>query len=363
MALGLVRFRGRLSFVGHRISLGAAAIALLGIVHASPAFAYCRTTTCDDDEHACEYDENGCLITGQPLAWPDKCVSFGVHTGGSALRGISAEKAAEALRRAFQTWISVDCGDGRHPSLGVVARGEVHCDEVEYNHDATPADGDHSVDGPNANILVFRDDVWEHVGDSQDLAVTTVTYSEITGEILDADIEVNTFETEFTTGEDVVKADLQAVLTHEVGHFLGLGHSMVPGATMNRDYDSGSLDFRSISEDDRRAICAAYPPLEPVAASGVGGGAGLDTAIDCAGESPRFGFSRYCGEPVLADGCAVSRVGRQGRSRQPVGALLGVLGCALFIVRNRARSGAKLRVDRTLRHADRARSTRARGGS
>lgn len=284
----------RFSILTCAVGFGAATVA-----YQSSAKAFCRTTTCDETEEVCLYDDAGCPLTGNAVYWPDLCVSFDVHAAGSTLRGISSEKAAAALRKAFQTWISADCGGGRHPSLGAFSHGEVYCDKVEYNYDTIDSDGEKHVAGPNANIMVFRDENWDYEGPAQTLAVTTITFTTGTGQILDADIELNSFGTEFTTGEDIVRTDLQAVLTHEVGHFLGLAHSRVPGATMNSDYDSGNLDFRSLSEDDRQAICTVYPPLEPVDEDGDG----KEDPIDCKGQEPRFGFSRYCGEAALADGC------------------------------------------------------------
>jgi uncharacterized protein (TIGR03382 family) len=314
-----------------------------------PASAFCRTTTCNGQDIPCVFDEAGCATTGTPVYWPDLCVSFAFHADGSTLRGISAEKAGDALRKAFQTWISADCGDGKHPSLGAFSNGEVYCTEAEYNYDAVDKEGEKHVAGPNANLMVFRDDAWTYVSETQTLAVTTITFAKQTGQILDADIELNSFETIFTTGEEVVHTDLQAVLTHEVGHFLGLAHSRAPGATMNADYDSGNLDFRSLTEDDRQAICAVYPPLEDDVASEFESPDG--SGIDCRGSEPRFGFSRYCGEPVLADGCAVaSRASAASSLGGPV--VLGLAALAL-VLRLRRRHGQAQRTP-LLRGANRS---------
>lgn len=255
-----------------------------------------------------------CVTTGIPLYWPDLCVTFAVHELGSMNRGISYTRAEDSSRRAFQTWISADCG-GRNPSIGVVSVGKVYCDQVEYNHDF---DGDEenppSTAGPNANLIVFRDTEWPYTEGTSTIALTTITFAKSTGEILDADIEVNTANHELTTGDVNVRSDLQSVMTHEIGHFFGLAHSSVDGASMNPNYNSGNLDFRSISEDDRAGICEIYGPLagtEAETAAGGGVGVGVSDAIDCRGEEPRFGFSRYCGEQVLADGCTVASPGRQ----------------------------------------------------
>lgn len=279
---------------------------------AESAHGFCRTTTCDPEEELCPVNDDGCRVTGTPLYWPDLCVNFAVQAGGSTLRGISAKQTQRALERAFQTWISADCGGGRTPSLGAVSLGEVHCSEVEFNQDGFDKDGERRVDGPNANLVVYRDELWPHAGEGNKLGVTTVTFVPSTGEILDADIELNALGTEFTTSDDLVRTDLQSVLTHEVGHFLGLAHSFAPGATMNPEYDAGNLDFRSLSEDDRNAICAAYPPLEE-AEQGAGGESPTGI-VDCRGSDPRYGYSRYCGEPVLADGCALTLAKNNGQT-------------------------------------------------
>ncbi len=90
------------------------------------------------------------------------------------------------------------------------------------------------------------------------------------GDIADADIILNAsgaangilFSTDGSTG-----IDLQAVLTHEVGHALGENHSVALGATMfqysaisyaNVGYVP-SLSQRQVSSDDRQFAVALYP--------------------------------------------------------------------------------------------------------
>jgi hypothetical protein len=253
----------------------------------SSASAYCRTTTCDPvtEEGGCGRTDDGCFAKGDPLFWPDLCVTFGVHADGSPLRNISYDKAEAAARAAFQSWISADCGGGSHPSIGVVPRGRVYCDQLEFNHDGSESP---NAQGPNANIIVFRDDGWPYNDIQRTIALTTITFATKTGEILDADIEVNSTGIALSTSDTAVTSDLQSILTHEVGHFLGLAHSLEPNASMNRNYDRGDLSFRTLSEDDRAGICSIYP-------------GGDEDVEDCTGEEPRYGFSRYCGTPDQAD--------------------------------------------------------------
>jgi hypothetical protein len=254
------------------------------------AAAFCRTTTCDPEEEPggiCPTDRNNCLTSGEPLWWPDHCVTFGVQAEGSPLRGITYDRASEVAEDAFQSWISAGCGGDSHPAITVANKGEIYCDKIEYQHDP-PA--------PNANVIVFRDADWPYSESRNTIALTTITFNKRTGEILDADIEVNSQGVELTTGDVNVRNDLQSVLTHEAGHFFGLAHTKAPNASMNPTYNASDLSFRSLSKDDRSGICSVYPP-------------GTADTSSCVGEEPRHGFSRYCGDPVQADGgCVVAPV-------------------------------------------------------
>ena len=88
------------------------------------------------------------------------------------------------------------------------------------------------------------------------------------GDISDSDILLNAsgvangvlFSTDGSTG-----IDLQAVMTHEIGHALGLNHSMALGATMfqySAIFTSSyipNLGQRLVSADERQFAVAAYP--------------------------------------------------------------------------------------------------------
>lgn len=67
--------------------------------------------------------------------------------------------------------------------------------------------------------------------------------------------------------------DLQAVLTHEVGHVLGFLHSDVEGAVMMPGKERGDLDGRHLAEDDEAAAVAVYPDLQSLLPEGCSSGA------------------------------------------------------------------------------------------
>jgi hypothetical protein len=292
------------------------------LAFATEAGAYCRTKACDTDpsygdiwEEApqpteCVRNAQGCYVQGTPLFWPSNCLSFAVERHGSETSEIDYETADAIISAAFEKWATVDCGGGEPPTFRVSNKGPVDCRKTEYNQAAG-----------NANAFMFRDSDWPYRNAIDTLALTTVTYNVETAEIYDADVEVNTAQAHFTTTETPPPdgADLDAVITHEVGHFLGLAHSEVNAATMRSiGYQLGTTGLRTLADDDIAGICEIYPP---------GGRLGADC-------SPRHGFSRECGKPDDG-GCTLA-----GTSRGPspeAAALAALFGVSFGLRRFRRR--------------------------
>jgi hypothetical protein len=270
--------------------LAAGGCALAALSLAGTAAAYCRTTTCDPlgDEAGCA-PVLGCATRGEPLFWPDACVTYAVQQRGSPLRGVSAFQLDQTMRAAFNEWLGTECPQGGNPSLGVVPLGGASCDQVEFNPPSMGRAG-----APNANIVMFRDEGWPYPDERFVIARTSITFDPFTGAIFDADIEINSFDNEFSTDDTVVTNDLQAVLTHEVGHFLGLDHSQFDNATMQANYDLFNLGARTLSSDDVAGVCSIYAPVE-----GRDPGCPSDTG-------PHHGFSRECGSNAEADASCLS---------------------------------------------------------
>jgi len=266
---------------GAALAAGAMLVALLWSARAS---AFCRTTTCVD----CTPPATGCVTEGIPLFWTSDCVTYNVQQAGSKWASFDETSAIADL--AFGSWAAADCGGGKGPSIHGQNNGAISCDKEEYN------DESHSYGG-NANIIVFRDANWtltSAADPASTLALTTVTFAVASGEIYDADIEINgTKEISTATPVPPTAYDLQSILTHEVGHFLGMAHSTLPCSlndgncpTMNAYYATGSDSYRSLEVDDVEGICAAYP-------------ANRSSGSCCV---PRHGFSDTCGTPTPPDG-------------------------------------------------------------
>ncbi len=213
---------------------------------AAPAAAFCRSTTCSGD---CPRDDAGCKTTGHKLAWPGLCVGFSLQKDGT--RNLPMDQVRPVIEQGFANWSDRACGSGM-ASIAFAELADVSCHEAGYDSS-----------GPNANIIIFQDDKWIYHGVDDTLAKTTVSFDVDTGTILSADIEVNFAYNEFTVGDGRVVYDLQSVITHEIGHFLGLDHSIEPDATMTAGYTLGSTNLRSLEADDVGGLCAIYPPGRP----------------------------------------------------------------------------------------------------
>ena len=182
------------------------------------------------------------------------------------------EDSKRILQQAFKAWSDTPCERGGAASITFSPQDDVPCHTSEYNSTK-----------PNVNVVLFQDNDWKYDNIDGTLAKTTVTFNQDTGEIYDADIEVNAAENGLTISDDPSKInyDLLAIVTHEVGHFVGLAHSPDPTASMFKSYPPGSTTQRTVSTDDAAAICAAYPP-------------GRAATCDA---TPRNGFGGTCDAP------------------------------------------------------------------
>jgi hypothetical protein len=229
------------------------ALGVLGIgAYATSAGAYCRATTtdCDPLSQTCAVDAHNCLTTGAPLWWSGGEVALAVSAEGSAALGITGDDARAALQTALAAWVSADCPGGGHPDLHVAVPVLQAGLTLGFN-----------PDGSNQNVMVFFDEHWPFPQNV--LAKTALGFSRDTGELRDADLAFNSQDYVFVTDPPASPAeiDLVAVLTHEVGHVLGLGHSDVPAATMRPETQGfATPELRTLDPDDMAGICAIYPP-------------------------------------------------------------------------------------------------------
>jgi hypothetical protein len=260
-------------------ALFSAMMGLYLVSSARSASAFCRSRTCGKD---CTYDRNQCPIEGEPLIWPGSCLSYTVQRDGST--SISHAELSAAADAAFRTWQNARCFSiAAPPSIAVQNLfGITSCDRVEFNSRQA-----------NANIIVIRDDWEDRPGNA--LGLTTVSMNSQTGAIYDADMEINGTQPLSVGALSVNRYDLESIITHEAGHFLGIAHSDVEcphGATMCPSAIPGVDDFRTLHDDDIAAICTIYPP---------------ERDRPPCDPTPHRGFSPECGmDPMTGGACSVA---------------------------------------------------------
>jgi matrixin len=194
------------------------------------------------------------------IKWPTKTIQIALST--SLISPSSAVKpesdVAGAVQRALNTW-------------SITA----NITFVEVSSKAQSISPTSGGDGINLITIAPTAENLAIFGEGNNTARTRVFYDPESGEISEADIVINPspysaegMPIQFSTDGTPDTYDLESTLAHEIGHFLGLGHSNVIGATMqaaqglNGTYDSPAFTERSLSEADVTAIRSLYGSRE-----------------------------------------------------------------------------------------------------
>ncbi|MEK7704285.1 MAG: matrixin family metalloprotease [Myxococcota bacterium] len=214
----------------------------------TPATAYICTRVQDESGHE----------TGSSLSWFVRDLTYALDPAGTA--DIAGTNEFAVMSASFVVWQNLtDAGEG--PSCASWP------DEVDLTFTEVPKEPARTTIGydylhpsENENLLIFYDTGWPHADlGSGIIALTTTTYNAQTGEIIDADIELNSERFRFTVGDTSVSTDLENTTVHEIGHVLGLGHTSVTAATMYAGAELGETSKRTLACDDRDGIAFKYP--------------------------------------------------------------------------------------------------------
>ncbi len=215
----------------------------------SIARAYCKLTT--DSNQPGE-----CVDSGIPLYW--KCSNIEYAVCPRERDDPPFDVVLDAIEDSFQSWENVEC-EGEPIGFEFLLDDDPEdCDE----HYRLKKDPDHDF-SPDENLIVFIED-WDSFGyDPSAFALTSVWHNTKTGVIVGVDMEINETIGEFGVCGISPKrcrdvADIQNVVTHEVGHVLGLGHTDDETAVMFAESKLGDTEKRKLKDDDIEGICAIY---------------------------------------------------------------------------------------------------------
>src|SRR5262249_46962946 len=144
-----------------------------------------------------------------------------------------------AVRASFQTWENVSQANIRSNYMGTTPVANVGRDGL--------------------NIVSFSD-TSGLLGSSTIAATFSFFRTDAGGQYSteEADIIFNT-ALEFSTSAEEGKFDIQSVLTHEIGHLLGLDHSALLSSVMVPFGIVSQLDQRSLAYDDIAGVAEIYP--------------------------------------------------------------------------------------------------------
>jgi hypothetical protein len=252
------------------IALAVALVAL--VVESAPCHAFCRTTT-SKAPPGWDPSVSGCWTEGVPLAWSVKRVPYAVAS--TASNQVSLADATRVADLAFSAWNEVYCG-GRPAGIQAYDDGPIAVPSgLEGNGlNAWVACPEISQCNPAAHdVIVFDDGGWPYNDPANTLALTTVTYGVDDGRIAQAFTEINSAGQKLTTAEPPPAGggvyDLQAILTHEAGHFLGLAHATDTNSIMYAYYQPGAIE---LTADDMYGLCTVYQHSSSSPSSKGGGG-------------------------------------------------------------------------------------------
>ena len=176
---------------------------------------------------------------GAELRWVEMPITFAVNAGNAL--GLSAGDVTLALNGAHKAWEGV---------------GTATIDFEDQGHTTVA-----TVDYDQVNAIYF-DAGWTL--DSELMAITA-NWSYSDGTVVGFDIRINDRDHEWVTNGRGDADDLQNMLTHELGHCLGLDHTTVDEeATMYAAAISGEQVKRVPKADDQAGVQYLYGNGSPV---------------------------------------------------------------------------------------------------
>jgi Matrixin len=236
------------------------------------AAAYCRKTNRSPSDGS--YDPALMGTCGDrpgaaPLYWRTDCIPYEVVVDEEMQALLSVEEAQNMVRRCADKWQNADCAKvatgknaaAKPPAFRMVDTATEVCPNQSASEGAAITCNNAKI--ARKNVLRFA-----AAKDTNTLGVTNPCHGpEKPGEIIVATITINDSVTEsavLATPEDKLQ-QLEFTMLHEMGHFLGLGHSEKDTAVMYKAYNGKqSPTGLDLTDDDLVGICNIYDANAPL---------------------------------------------------------------------------------------------------
>ncbi len=187
------------------------------------------------------------------------------NTGGNSITGnVAHSTAIQIAQTAFGAWNSslvTSCSTSWNTSYGGTFSSPSGLSAI------APQDR-------NNFVIWLGGTSWVHL--TYELAITTGTYFTSNNEIFDADMELNN-NLSWSTNLAANTYDVESVVLHEAGHFLGLDHTGNVGSAVMYPTVQPATAKRTLTSTDQTDVCTVYPPITTTG----GQGAACTLASEC----------------------------------------------------------------------------------
>ena len=197
----------------------------------------------------------GTTINGRTVMTRWTAMPINYYVTNRSIANVTAAQLQTVVAQSFATWAAVPTA-----SLSTTFAGFTNAEPVRDD---------------GATVIGFQ----RHDELDRTLGVTSFTLDRTTGALVEADIFLNSiFDWSTAAGGEANKYDVQSIVTHEEGHLLGLGHSLL-GETELRPtggrrvlgkravmfpiaFAAGTVLDRTLQDDDIAGISITYPTAQ-----------------------------------------------------------------------------------------------------